>query len=208
MVLLVTSKNRHAHASDIGEMYRGRQRVFVDQLEWDVSHDGDREVDGFDNDYAEYLLISDVDTREHLGSMRLLPTDRPHMLGHLFPHLCDEGVPSGPDIREISRLCLSRELEGAERRLVFHRLVTALAEYALLTRVSAYTAVMSMQWLTQILALGWRCVPLGMPRMIDGEPVAAMMIFIEPNTIDLLRNAGAYQTSGLRIEEIAAAAAA
>ena len=208
MVLLVTSRNKAAHSRAMHEMHRDRKRVFVDQLKWDVPHSDDLEIDSFDNDEAEYLLVSDVATHEHLGSMRLLPTDRPHILGSLFADLCDGPVPTGSDVREITRLCLSRRLKSAERRLVFHRLVTALAEYALLSGITAYTAVTSMHWLTQTLALGWRCRPLGLPQMIAGDMVAAMMIHIEPNTIELLRDAGTYQTSGLRLEEVDLAAAA
>lgn len=208
MVLLVTSRNRSAYAAEIEAMHRDRKRVFIDQLKWDLPPAGDLEIDAFDNDYAEYLVVCDARTQEHLGSMRLLPTDRSHILGNLFPSLCEEGVPSGPEIREITRLCLSRRLKSAERRIVFHRLVTALVEYALLTGISAYTAVTSMHWLTQTLALGWRCRPLGMPQIVGGELVCAMMIHIEPHTIELLREAGTYQTSGLRIEEIELAAAA
>lgn len=208
MVLLVTSRNRSAYAAEIEEMHRDRKRVFIDQLKWDLPPVGDLEIDLFDNDHAEYLVVCDVQTHEHLGSMRLLPTDRPHILGNLFATMCDDGVPCGHEIREITRLCLSRRLKSAERRLVFHRLVTALVEYALLTGISAYTAVTSIHWLSQTLALGWRCRPLGMPQIVDGEMVGAMMIHIEPHTIELLREAGTYQTSGLRIEEIAFSAAA
>lgn len=208
MVLLVTSRNKASHHKAMYEMHRDRKRVFVDQLKWDVPHSDELEIDNFDNEAAEYLLISDLGTHEHLGSMRLLPTDRPHILGGLFAELCEGEVPAGPDIREITRLCLSRRLKSADRRLVFHRLTTALAEYALLSGISAYTAVTSMHWLTQALALGWRCRPLGLPQVIGGEMVAAMMIHIDPNTIALLREAGSYQTSGLRIEEIELSAAA
>jgi N-acyl-L-homoserine lactone synthetase len=79
---------------------------------------------------------------------------------------------------------------------------------ALLTGISAYTAVTSMHWFTQTLALGWKCRPLGMPQMVDGEMVVAMIIDIEPNTIDLLREAGTYQTSGLRLDDATLAVAA
>jgi N-acyl-L-homoserine lactone synthetase len=133
MVLLVTSKNRTKHSRKVNEMHRDRKRVFVDQLKWDVPHSNDLEIDSFDNEDAEYLLVADIATNDHLGSMRLLPTDRPHILGNLFPELCEGSVPTGPDIREITRLCLSRRLKCADRRVVFHRLVTALTEYALRT---------------------------------------------------------------------------
>jgi acyl-homoserine lactone synthase len=208
MVLLVTQKNRAEHAAILENMHRERKCVFVDQLKWDVPCEGDIERDQFDDAAAEYLIIADASTGAHLGSMRLLRTDKPHILGSLYPHLCERIVPASPDIREITRLCLSRKLKSADRRMVFHRLVTALVEYGMLSGISAYTAVTSMHWLTQTLSLGWRCVPLGLPQTVGGEMVAAMMIHIEPNTIQLLRDAGSYQTTGMRLEEISWAHAA
>jgi acyl-homoserine lactone synthase len=179
-------------------MFRARKSVFVDQLKWDIPFEGEFERDQFDDEQAEYLIIADPADKAHLGSMRLLRTERPHILGSLFSDLCEDEVPTGPDIREITRLCLSRELRAAERKIIFHRLVTALVEYALLTNISAYTAVTSLHWLTQTLAIGWRCTPLSMPKKINGDILCAMMIFIEPNTINLLREAGSYQPTDLR----------
>ena len=208
MVQLVTAHNRARHRLALEHMHRERKAIFVDQLKWQIPCDGDFERDQFDDAFAEYLIVTDPATSAHLGSMRLLRTDRPHILGSLFGRMCEEEVPTGPDIREITRLCLSRRLRAAERRLVFHRLVTALVEYALLSDITAYTAVTSMHWLSQTLAMGWRCVPLGLPQIVDGEMVCAMMIHIEPNTIQLLREAGCYQTSHLRLAEQEMAAAA
>jgi len=208
MVQLVTAENRAEHSVALDHMHRDRKKTFVDLLKWKIPCDGEFERDQFDDDFSEYLILADPETAEHLGSMRLLRTERPHILGTLFPVLCDQGVPAGPDIREITRLCFSRHLKAADRRLVFHRLVTALAEYALLCGITAYTAVSSMHWLNQTLALGWRCTPLGLPQMIDGELVCAVMIHIDRNTIQLLRDAGSYQTSDLRLAEAALAAAA
>ena len=208
MVQLVTAHNRARHKLALEHMHRERKAIFVDQLKWQVPCDGEFERDQFDDAAAEYLIVADPVTGAHQGSMRLLRTDRPHILGSLFAGLCEEDVPTGPDIREITRLCLSRRLPAAERRLVFHRLVTALVEYALLSDITAYTAVTSMHWLSQTLAMGWRCIPLGLPQTVDGDMVCAMMIHIEPNTIQLLREAGCYQPSDLRLgdQEMAAAA--
>jgi N-acyl-L-homoserine lactone synthetase len=126
----------------------------------------------------------------------------------LFPFLCGESVPTGHDVREITRLCIPRRLKAAERRLVFHRLVAALVEYAQLRGVAVYTAVTSIHWLTQTVALGWRCEPIGLPRTIDDTPVCAMRIHIEPNTMQLLREAGIYQPEAVSLLEPRLAAAA
>lgn len=179
-------------------MFHDRKRVFVDILKWDIPNDGVSERDQFDDDFAEYLIVCDPESNLHLGSVRLLRTDRPHILGDIFPQLCDVPVPKGPSIREITRLCLSPSLRAKERRKVRDRLATALVEYALLTDIHSYTGVAEMGWLTQILALGWRCSPLGIPKQIGTSLIGALQIHIGPGSINLLRQAGTYSTSGLQ----------
>ena len=110
----------------IRAMFEARKRVFIDLLKWDVPVlGGTWEIDHFDNEEATYIVVADEDQR-HLGSARLLPTIRPHILGNLFAHLCDGDVPCGPETFEITRFCLDRSLRAAERREVRNRLVTAL----------------------------------------------------------------------------------
>src|SRR3546814_18722515 len=72
-----------------------------------------------------YLILIDGQGR-HRASARLLRTDRPHLLGDLYPHLCDGPVPTGPTVREITRFCLDRNQTTSERRSARNQLVTAL----------------------------------------------------------------------------------
>lgn len=70
-------------------MFEQRKRVFVDLLRWDVPVlVGRYEIDQFDNDCAVYIVIADAEG-EHLASVRLLPTCRDHILGTIFPELCE-----------------------------------------------------------------------------------------------------------------------
>lgn len=171
-------------------MFAARKAVFVDLLKWDVPVlDGAYEVDQFDDEHASYLVLADSDGR-HLGSARLLRTDRPHILGSFYGELCEDGAPRGKDIREITRFCLDRSLKAAERRQVRDTLVTALAEHALRDGIATYSAVAEIGWLQQILAFGWRCLPLGLPREIDGALLAALRIDIDADTPARLRAAG------------------
>jgi acyl-homoserine lactone synthase len=167
-------------------MFAARKAVFVDLLKWDVPViDGRFEVDQFDNPHARYLVLGDTEGR-HLGSARL----RPHILGDLYPQLCEASVPSGPGIFEITRFCLDRRLRAAERRLVRDTLATALAHYALANHITSYSAIADIAWLQQILAFGWRCRPLGLPVTIDGKMLGALRIEIDADTPRLLAEAG------------------
>ena len=178
-------------------MFAARRSVFVDLLGWDVPVlEGRYEIDQFDDAYATYLVVADSDG-DHLGSARLLPTTRPHILGTLYPSLCADPPPSGSDIFEITRFCLDRRLRARERRIVRDTLVTALVDHALDNGITTYSAIAEMGWFQQILAFGWRCMPLGLPQIVDGSMLAALRIDINIETPRLLAAAGIVASSTL-----------
>ena len=187
-------------------MFEARKRVFVDLLKWDVPVIAGRyEIDQFDDEHAAYLIVAD-DQGAHLGSARLLPSERPHILDTLFPELCAGSVPRGPDVLEITRFCLDRSL-GARRRLdTRNRLVTALARHALERGIATYTGVAELCWLQQILAFGWRCRPLGLPRAIGGRMLGALRIDISPETPRLLAENGICSAREAEMDEALEAA--
>ena len=163
-------------------MFEDRKSVFVDLLKWDIPViDGRFEIDQFDDEHATYLIVTD-ESGNHLGSARLLPTTRPHILGSLFRSLCAAPPPAGPQIFEITRFCLSRRQSAAARRLTRNRLVSGLARHALDRGIRTYTGVAEMTWLQQILAFGWECRPLGAPLMLDCRLLGALAIEIGPDT--------------------------
>jgi len=199
MINYVSSTSMKQHDTALDGMFRDRKRVFVDLLKWDIPIDGPYERDQFDDEYAEYIIMCDPVTERHLGSLRILRTDRPHILDSLFPMLCEGDVPAGPEIRELTRLCLSPDLRSAQRLQVRNRLFTTAVEYALLNDIQGYTGVAAISWYSQLLSLGWRCTPLGFPLLIDGERVAALLAHIEHDTINLFREAGTYNSGDLQV---------
>jgi acyl-homoserine lactone synthase len=189
-------------------MFRDRKRIFVDLLKWGVPViDGEFEADEFDTEHAIYLVSAGEDG-EHLGSIRLLPTDRPHLMGSLFSFLCDAKVPAGREILEITRGCLSPRLRAAERLRVRNRLTTAAVHYGMLHGIRSFTCIAESSWLTQILSLGWDCEALGEPRLIEGVITGALQIGISAETIAKLRAAGTYASSPLVLADAAASLAA
>ncbi|ODP38816.1 MULTISPECIES: acyl-homoserine-lactone synthase [Sphingomonas] len=198
MIQIIKGSRALGASPILDNMHRARKHVFVDLLKWNVPVvRGEFERDQFDTSDAIYLVSTD-DKAAHLGSFRLLPTDRPHLLGALFAELCDAPVPTGPDILEITRGCLSPRLRAAERLRLRNRLISAAVDYALDNHISAFTCVADSGWLSQILAMGWDCELLGMPRLVNGVTTGALRIDIEPRTVDVLRQAGTYIASGLR----------
>jgi acyl-homoserine lactone synthase len=118
-----------------------------------------------------------------------------HILGDLFPELVDGEVPRGPAIREITRFCLDRSLRASDRRRARDELVSALALHALASGIERYTGVAEIGWFQQIETFGWRCAPLGRPRIVGGALLAAMAIDIDDDTPSLLAAGGIW--SGL-----------
>lgn len=176
----------------LNDMYRDRKRIFVDMLGWDVPViDGAYEIDQFDDEHAIYVVATN-ERGEHDGSIRLLPSIRPHVLGNIFPELCDGPVPSGEHIFELSRACLSPRNRAARRLEVRNTVTTAVVEFALLRGIRRFTCIADSGWLSQILSLGWDCRPLGLPREIAGLSTGALVIEIDGDTPDKLRSAGTY----------------
>jgi len=171
-------------------MFAARKSVFVDLLKWDVPVLAGRyEIDQFDDPNARYVILAEADGG-HLGSARLLPTVHPHILDSLYPHLCEDGPPRATDILEITRFCLDRRLQAAERRAVRDTLVARLVDYALDHGISAYSAIAEMGWFHQILTFGWHCRPLGLPQRIGGSVLVALRIDITADTPGLLAAVG------------------
>ena len=123
MIDLVLPESRLGFAAALMEMHHDRKQVFVDRFGWSLPAKGSwLEIDQFDDDYAVYLLARSPEGR-HRGSVRLLPSSRPHMLNTLFSHLCPGGVPGGDDCWEISRLVTSPADAAGTTMLRIHRLL-------------------------------------------------------------------------------------
>jgi acyl homoserine lactone synthase len=173
-------------------MFEDRKRLFVDMLRWDVPVIGGRfEIDAFDGDEATYIVATG-EAGNHVGSMRLLSTLRPHILGSLFPALCDDGVPVGETVFEITRLCLPQRLGAAGRLAVRNRLITAMADHALGAGITSLTGVVSSDYREQVMRMGWRCAALGAPAIIGGERLGAFRIDLDGDTRAALAANGIY----------------
>jgi N-acyl-L-homoserine lactone synthetase len=195
MIVIGSQGREPAKETLLQAMFEARKQVFVDLLKWDVPVlDGRYEIDQFDDEHATYLIVTDP-AGLHLGSARLLPTSRPHILDSLFPSLCAGDPPRGADCYEITRFCLGRNQNSRERLETRNRLVVALAQYALDNGIAVYTGVAELNWLQQILAFGWRCRPLGLPQVIDGRTLGALRIDIDPETPALLAANGIFSAS-------------
>ncbi|HTT98687.1 MAG TPA: acyl-homoserine-lactone synthase [Rhizomicrobium sp.] len=188
MVAVITSNNRAKYREQLNQMHRDRKKVFVDRWKWSVPVvDGQYEIDQFDTDDAVYLLGLDRLTHTHLSSVRLLPTTRPYLLGSLFDELCEEAPPESDDTWEITRYCEAPEWPKPSARAAGDKISIALVEFALLHGISRYVCVTHAAMLSQVLAEGWECEPLGLPKEINGESLMAIAMKVSTATLQLLR---------------------
>ena len=196
MVRLLDTTMSGAGDAALNVMFAARKSVFVDLLRWNVPvRDGRHEIDQFDDAHARYLILLNEEGR-HLGSARLLPTLRPHILDTLFPTLCEGEPPRGPTIYEITRFCLDRMLRASERRAVRDPLVTAIVEHAATHGITGFTGVAERGWCQQILSFGWECRPLGLPATHAGSMLCALRIAVERETPALLARNGIWSPAG------------
>ncbi len=203
MATVINQFNRDRFAEPLREMYGDRKTVFIDQLKWNLPVVDDAyEIDDYDTEDTIYLIVRDEATGGHLGSVRLLPTAAPHLLGDKFAFLCDGGVaPHGSDIYEITRMVTRPGLPRGAAERVREQLSVALVEYALQSGITRYTMMTHMAFLSAVLAVGWDCEPLGMPVAIDGEQVGALLLTITPETLGLLRDKWNFVGPVLRLDD-------
>src|SRR5437899_5467935 len=82
---------------------RYRHRVFVERMGWKLPSMHRMELDQFDRADTHYVVALKP-TGELVGTGRLLPTDRPYLLGEVFPQLLGSTPPpNSPDVWELSR---------------------------------------------------------------------------------------------------------
>ena len=207
MIRHMTRRDRKFCPRLFQSMHEDRKQVFVDLLNWDIDHDGRYEQDEYDTADAQYLILQDKDTAEHLGSVRLLPTTRGHILGDVFPFLCDADVPCGSDVWEITRLVVSPRVGRQDRLMIRNMLGRAMIEYGHLAGIKKYTAVCEIGFLSQLLASGWRCDPLGLPQKVGTSMVGALLIHNDADSLARTRAAWRFESPALRLEDRAQLAA-
>lgn len=173
-------------------MFADRKRLFVDLLEWNVPvADRRHEIDAYDGEGATYLIARQADG-SHAASLRLLPTVRPHLLSDVFASLCDASSPSGPEVREITRLCLPVRHGAAGRLALRNHLISAMIDHALDISITTLIGVVTARYRQQVLAMGWRCAPLGPIRTVAGARLGAFRVDLDGDTPSRLAASGIY----------------
>lgn len=179
MICQISYARRHEFAAEIEEMHRVRYRVFKERLDWQVSVQGELELDHYDEAGPEYLMFMGS-AGQVAGCVRLLPSQGPNMLRDTFPILLDgKPCPSDARIWESSRFCLDNHA-GTETAAGLQRgtyeLFLGMIEFGLnmgLTHIATVTDAR----MERILArAGWPLERLGQPRKIGSTTAVAGLL--------------------------------
>lgn len=188
-IKVVDNSARLRFSKHLVEMHHDRKRVFVDRLGWQLRAPGSwLEVDEFDNEYTVYLIACSDNDDRHLASVRLLPTTRPHMLNTIFSELCEGGPVIGPNVWESSRFTIAPVgLRGVEIMRLSQYLALAHTEFALLNGISSYTMIGETHRVATVVSMGWKVKPLCLPTEVGGDKVTAMQVFVDEETLAMMR---------------------
>ncbi|GAA0301395.1 acyl-homoserine-lactone synthase [Rhodovulum strictum] len=170
--LSFTFADLHRHGPAFYDFLALRKRVFVDQLGWDVPHDGIVEMDQYDTPQAHYSVV--LREGRVVGGARTMPTTStwgPHTymlrdafqgkLPHIPPRIMPEDIAS-PGVWECTRLVIDDSLQtGAERAECLRLIVDGLVGIARARGASQMICLSSLALMRALRQLGYDVRQLG-----------------------------------------------
>lgn len=150
-------------------MHKDRTTQFRDRMGWpvDVNEHG-HERDQYDLPHALYI-VEVCDEGTHKGSMRLLPTDGPHMASEHFLEAMGGFSIRDRSVWESSRFCLSPRFRAADNMRTSARLMLMAYEFGRVYGLRALLAVFDRQMLRVYAKQG--CSPVCLS---DCDPCAGL----------------------------------
>ena len=177
MIDVVSSANRHLYADEVEQMWRLRHQIYVHERGWhDLAKADGREIDQFDTDKAIYLLA--IEGRSTVvGGTRLVSTAEPNIVSEVFHRLASvRGVPRSPRIYDWTRyFVVPHRRESHAISPVASALMCAVQEFCLAEGIEQVQIMLETFWIPRFIEIGWNPQPLGLPEMVAGEPVAAVL---------------------------------
>lgn len=184
----------HRHGSAFYDYLRLRKTFFVDQLNWDIAHDDEVEMDQYDNPQAWYSLVVN-DDGEVVGGARamaasvkwgqhsfMLKDAADGKLGTIPPSIMD-GVELGGRVWESTRIVISDELRTqAERSLCLSLIMDGVAEVALRHGGTELIGLSRVTLVRALRSLGFPAERRGTPYVCadDGRQYAVLAMPLRP----------------------------
>jgi len=153
----------------------------------DLDSEEQRERDQFDDEHAiHHIALRDG---EVVGYQRVIPTERPHLLSEVLPHLCEGPIPRGPDRWEVSRYCVLPAHREGRRAVgsVGSELIAGVVEWAIANDVNSLVFEFEANWLLRAAQLQFFVRPLGLLHKIGTQQIIAAELTITRNTLETIR---------------------
>lgn len=164
-----------------GEMdsaYRLRHEVFSEELRWVPTTPDRRETDDYDG-FARCIGVFD-EAGKILGHARLIPSPHPFMVEKEFREMLppERPVRKGPDLAEITRLCVKKEVrEGQGVTVVANYLYKAIYLLSIMNDIRHLVMVVDRRYYRLLRLTGFPMEPLGdFITMPDGVKAGAIWL--------------------------------
>lgn len=166
-----------------------RYQVFIETLGWELETKDNEELDQFDRPDTVYVVAQDEEGHVN-GCARLLPTNRPYLLGEVFPQLLNGmEIPCSADVWELSRFAAVDF--NAQTMSPLAQFSSPLAVELLKESISCAARHGAKRLITVspvgierlLRRAGFHAHRAGPPMIVDGHPIFACWIEVENRTM-------------------------
>lgn len=189
MLHIIAGDKIDQHKALAESMFELRYEVFVKRLGWQLDCREGAELDQFDHAFAQHLIVTNP-RDQAVASCRLLPTDKPHLLGDVFPFLAADGAPPRSAlIWEATRLAVDHRpdrLEGCTNPT--GELLAGIMEYALSLGLTHLVSVSDARVERILRRCGWDLTRLGAPHKMDGVDVMGEITEVSEEALRCVRD--------------------
>lgn len=206
MIKLIPGSHRADFHREIAQMHEIRKNVFRDRLNWDVRTLRNWEIDEFDALNPLYLVSIGTDGSVR-GSLRLLPTTGPNMLGDVFTELLPDGLRiESATIWESSRFSVDQAAASERSDNLLNRttgeLLTGIVEVGLLAGLTEVVSVYDAMFARILKRAGCAAELIGRPARIDDIMGYAALFEISDRMLQNLRRAAGITSSVLEEKSV------
>lgn len=175
MILIVSPENKQLYRDKIDQYCRIRKIVFYDTLGWDVTVDGDMEIDRYDYMPCTYVLSLDQNG-DVIGGLRQMPMSGPTLTWEKFSDMISNPADLlSASITETTRFAIRplerdvRFMSGVNRAAV--ELSNASLELGLQRGITRHVAICEEKIVRLTKTFGVKCETLGRRSMPGSEDI-------------------------------------
>jgi N-acyl-L-homoserine lactone synthetase len=193
MIMLVESFSYAHFPDELAQMHRLRYRVFKERMDWNVTTDGDREIDTFDASSPVYLLYRQGDRSPIEGCVRLLPSTGPTMLRDVFAVLANGNAAENRAVWESSRFAVDTSSLGPTTpsglAAATCQLFAGMIEFGLYRNLASIVTVTDVRLERLLRRVNWPLSRMAEPRFVDGTLSVAGHLEVSSEALSRLRHA-------------------